>query len=493
MKFKKGLALMAGLFSILSLTSCGDKTTTTASDGGIIKEKTKITVWTTMGKTKINWMNSMIEKFKEEEPNVEIEHTAVSGNYTTLKENIVTGFSADNYPNMTYGYPDHVAEYFDYRKVVNMEPYVNNTEYGWTSSDTSDIYSRYIDEMTDYAGPDTNGVYSLPFAKSSEMLYYNADKLIGLILPGVNNGRGLTDSYFSKLTWDEFFNVLCPAIMTYQETTGGLFTTSEDYQNKIAVLGYDSADNLYITLSKQLGYPYTELNTSLTNKGNILWNSAEGKELGAKIYEWASKKYITTPDAVEEDYTSTLFTANACLFTISSTAGTSYLASSIKVGAAMIPQKSWADGEQQYAMNQGPSFIVLDRASSTDNGTSDNQKLACWLFYKYMVNAQNNLTWAAGSGYFPIRQSVAESTTWTETYNPETISDKTSAEYIAALTYSKADEISNIVFSSPAFDKSSKSRDAVDSIVELIITAARAGNTFDYDKVYSEQYNIAIN
>lgn len=506
MKFKR-LATLAIIPLLLgTLASCGDPSTTATTEDDTTTEQTtkddtsvvttesfidtptEITIWTTMGQDKQPWLEQMITEFKEIEPNVTINHEVQSGNYEALKTLITNGLAGNNYPNMTYCYPDHVASYFSSKKVVNLTPYVENEQYGLTDEDLSDIYAGYWEEGKNYNGPESGAIYSLPFAKSSELMYYNADKLLNQTIPGVNDGRALTEAYFNNLTWDEFFDVFCPALVSFNETLPEGEKLFDYKDSKFGILGYDSAANLFITLLKQYDIPYTEAGTNV-NTGEILWNNQQAKDLTKKFAEYAEKKYIVVPQAVDEDYTSNLFVAQNCLFTVSSTAGISHIAGQgVNIGCAVIPQ---ANLSNKAVISQGPSFCVLDRGN-------ENENLACWLFYKYITSSRNNITWSMGSGYFPIRDSSYNSREFQSYYHLDDLgyfTDKSALDYGQAITYSKSEEIGSYAYTSPVFRNSSASRNAVDGLMVQILTDGRnnGAEAVEYDTLFTEAYNNAIN
>ena len=262
-----------------------------------------------------------------------------------------------------------------------------------------------------------------------------------------------------------------------------------DYSDsKFGILGYDSAANLFITLLKQYDIPYTEAGTNV-NTGEILWNNQQAKDLTKKFAEYAEKKYIVVPQAVDEEYTSNLFVAQNCLFTVSSTAGISHIAGQgVNIGCAVIPQ---ADLSNKAVISQGPSFCVLDRGN-------ENENLACWLFYKYITSSKNNITWSMGSGYFPIRDSSYNSREFQSYYHLDDLgyfTDKSALDYGQAITYSKSEEIGSYAYTSPVFRNSSASRNAVDGLMVQILTDGRnsGADAVEYDTLFTEAYNNAIN
>src|SRR5574344_1483062 len=215
---KRKMLLVLAMATVgMSIASCGNTNSGTSNDTtGIMKEKTEITLWTTTGANNRPQLESYIEAFKKVEPNITINNVYQSASYNELESMITKGFIAGNYPDIVQGYPDNVANYIDYGKAVQLDSYIDNAEYGGNDFDKSDIVKAYQDEGREYT---VEGTYSVPYSKSTEEVFYNADVLIGLDLSGVdksiNGGAPLNTTYFDNLTWDELFNKLCPAIVKY--------------------------------------------------------------------------------------------------------------------------------------------------------------------------------------------------------------------------------------------------------------------------------------
>ena len=86
-------------------------------------------------------IQTLIDDFQEIEPNVTVTYNKVSGNYSTLKTNIIEAIGANALPNIASCYPDHVAEYLEYGVVVNLEKYINsNEDYAWAEEDYNDFF-----------------------------------------------------------------------------------------------------------------------------------------------------------------------------------------------------------------------------------------------------------------------------------------------------------------------------------------------------------------
>ena len=144
MKLKKfGLVL---LFPMM-LASCGGQASSIAPDAGnsstsvventsstsaeetcFIKEDTTISIWSTTGKDNKVFLDQFIEEFQKAEPHVTVDNHIISGDYDDIKTNTLQGFGADNYGDLVVCYPDHVADYINAGKAVDLTPYMENAE-----------------------------------------------------------------------------------------------------------------------------------------------------------------------------------------------------------------------------------------------------------------------------------------------------------------------------------------------------------------------------
>jgi multiple sugar transport system substrate-binding protein len=471
-----------------SKTSVAESSTTAHEP--LIKEPTTITLWSITGKNNQEALQSYIDEFEKEEPNVTVNNVIQTGmSYNELKEAVIKGFSVGSYPDMVQCYPDHVAEYIKYGKAVNLDPYINNAEYGWTEEDNEDIYQTFITEGQEYA---TEGTYSVPYCKSTEAMYYNADVLIGLDLSAydstINKGNPLTAAYLDDLTWEELFEHLCPAIVDYNNDLPDNQKILKSDQDYSAVFAYDSDDNLFITLAKQYGIAYTSVDNT-TGKGKFDFGEGEAKtKMETLLKKWAGyakKGYIISKGSAGNNYTNTYFTKQNTLFSVGSTGGYKYqfdTTNPMNVGVAKLPH---AEGKDEYIINQGPSLTILD------NG-SENQKLASWLLYKTITNKENSLDWALSSGYMGIRKSNAESEDYEDasdykSKDPKTI-DRLSAYNMA---YSGRADVLSSLFVSPAFVGSSTARTQVGAIITKVLTKTNDADK-DIDTWFTDAYNQCL-
>ena len=448
----------------------------------VIDTPVEITFWSTFNDEYQGTINSIIEEFKKVEPNVTVKNVKESGSYTDLKDKVVDNLAAGMHPDMFVGYPDSVQELMQYNAVVNLDPYINNPVYGWTQEDKEDIIEAYLEEGESYPVP---GVWSVPAAKSTEAMYYNRDVLLNLDLsaqdPTINDGTPLTEAYLNNLTWEELFDHLCPAIVAKNELLPAdqkILKSNENYTT--TVFGYDSDDNLFITLAEQYGYGYTSVD-QVTGEGSIDFVNDGMKSL---VKKFRSEHYnegiphFFTKGSNNNNYTNYTFTASCSLFSVGSTGGSGYQVSpDFDTGVAKIPH---AAGKDAKVINQGPSIAVL-------NHKDDNRALASWLFYKFFTNEKNAAVWAINSGYSPIRYSTLDSAEYAE-YSTLTGKQARSKEIVKARVAQYVTTVSRDLYSSPVFKGSAEARTQVGSLMIQSLSAETLTDA-QLDKLFSDAEN----
>ncbi|MDD4532125.1 MAG: hypothetical protein PHW22_01665, partial [Bacilli bacterium] len=173
---KKNLLLLPIIACLGLLGSCGGDTTSSVTSNGttsnepntsststvtesFITEPTTIQFLVKTGKSNEGLIDDYIESFKAVEPNVTVNKSVISTGYNDVESKVIKGFSINDYPDITVAYPDHVANYIDYNKVLNLQDFIDNASYGWTDEDKADYISAFVEPGDKYAIP---GMYSVP-------------------------------------------------------------------------------------------------------------------------------------------------------------------------------------------------------------------------------------------------------------------------------------------------------------------------------------------
>lgn len=427
----------------------------------LIKEDTSIDFLCMVDGDYLKKLQSMVDSFMQEEPHVKVRlyNPLGSGDYSAIERVIVAGFFKEDYPDIAQCYPDNVVKYIAQGYAINVDNFLNNEIYG-IASDKDDYISAFLEEGTKYT---VEGTYSLPFCKSTELMYYNADALIGLDLSSVDNtineGHPLTEAYLDNLTWSELLDKLCPAIYSYNESQTDENKIYDNSDPQSAVFTYDSDENFFITLANQYGYGYT----SITDEGvgSIDFDNPGMRAMVKKLKIAKDLKYVQTRGSNYRDYVSNLFTARKALFTVSSTASLSYnynKKNPFDIGVARLPH---AENKEYVSINQGPSVCLL-------NHNDDNRSLASYLLWKHITTQHNSSSWSLATGYMNIRNSSYETEEYIDALNKGDDPTADLYDVIKSSNLKKIMEVKESTFNTYVFKGSSNAR----SNVGLLLTDA---------------------
>lgn len=401
-------------------------------------------------------LNEAITDFNKIYPNIEVKHEQI-GNYDDLRDNNNTLLTQDLQPNLTYCYPDHVALYNLANAVVTLDSLIDSDmevkdingnvieTIGLTQAQKDDFIQAYYEEGRQFGD---GKMYSLPFSKSTEVLYYNKTFFEA-------NGIQVPDHWFS----------------TDENDTTSMEYVCEQIKKIDSVstpLGYDSAANWFITMTEQIGSPYT----SSKEGEKFLFYNDQNIEFVTKFRDWYQKGWVTTQD-LYGSYTSGLFINTAddgsarSYMSIGSSAGATHQRPKkdgnnypFEVGIATIPQM---DAANPKVISQGPSVCIF-------NDKDPQKVLASWLFLKYLITSpkfQGGFSMA--SGYVPVIKSVVDYTIGEgdDAYKPyqEFLDSADGGDNVAALSAKVCMEQEKAYYTSPAFNGSSTARDQANGII----------------------------
>ena len=235
---KRIFALLLAMMLVLSLAACGGEETpavqnqpgtpstnepsqepqggetakpvgnfapTTGYDGSEVT----ITFHHTMNANLREVVDNYVAEFNKLYPNITVIHEQVGG-YDDVRDQISTKISAGNQPNIAYCYPDHVAIYNMAKAVTTLDELIESkfectradgtTEIlGLTDEQKADFIEGYYNEGREFGD---GLMYTLPFSKSTEVLYYNKTFF---------DANGLT----VPTTWEEV-EAVCAKIKPHQ-------------------------------------------------------------------------------------------------------------------------------------------------------------------------------------------------------------------------------------------------------------------------------------
>ena len=173
---------VAMCLSVLLLAGCGRKKIADADlTGAYDGSEVTITFYHTMSATNLQpVLDDAIARFNELYPKITVEHKQV-GDYDAVRNQIKTELTVGGQPNIAYCYPDHVALYNVAKAVVPMDDLIASTVEVTRADGTKEIMGLTEEQVGNYIEGFYNEgrafgdgkMYTLPFSKSTEVLYYN--------------------------------------------------------------------------------------------------------------------------------------------------------------------------------------------------------------------------------------------------------------------------------------------------------------------------------
>ncbi len=443
---KKFIAILLAALMLVTpilMTACGPKKAIPNFEvpaEGYDGSEVTIKFYHTMGSNLSDVLDIYIAEFNKLYPNIHVEWEQVGG-YEDVRDQIKTEITVGDQPNIAYCYPDHVALYNISGAVATLDNLIESTITTTRADGTTEILGLTEEQKADFIeGYYNEGaqfgdglMYTMPFSKSTEVLYYNKTFF------EANNLQVPT-------TWDEL-EAVCKRI--------------KEIDPKSIPLGYDSESNWFITMCEQQNIPYTS-----ATGDHYLFDNDDTKAFINRFRDWYQKGYLTT-QTLYGKYTSGLFVSTdetKSYMSIGSSAGATHQRPSkgtdgtypFEVGIASIPQ---ADKENGKVISQGPSVCIFKK----DN---PQEVVASWLFVKYLTTSvEFQAEFSMASGYVPVLKSVVDHPVYSQF-----LADAAKGnDYIAALSAKVCIEQEKYYFTSPAFNGSATARDQVGALLSKCI------------------------
>ena len=351
MKFKSLVKATLATASVVALTACGANSSNGSQQAETkkdivteVKSETTITFWHAMNGQLEKALQKLTEDFMKANPNIKVELQNQS-TYKDLQAKInSTLTSPKDLPTITQAYPNWLFNAASQDSLVDFKPYIENETIGFKKGE--EIRSDLME------GARINGVqYGIPFNKSTEVLFYNADLL-------------------------KEYGVKVPT--TLDELKEAAKTIYEKSNHEVVGAGFDSLNNYYAIGMKNKGVDFTK---------EVVKYYADGIRDGY-FRTAGSDKYLSGP-----------FQNKKVAMYVGSTAGESFVAKGAKeagyeYGVAPRPDK--------FNLQQGTDIYMFE------GSTTEEQRTAAFLYLKFLSSAESQLYWAQKTGYMPTVASVLE-------------------------------------------------------------------------------------
>lgn len=348
MKKSKILALLLAMVLLLAACSQGGTDNNGGNETiGDVTEPTTIVFWHAMNGAQEEALKSMTDAFMEANENITVDLQNQTG-YQELQQKLTaTTTSPENLPTLTQAYPDWMFNPIQDGLVHDLTAFTESLE-------------NYDDILEGFRnGSKIDGkVYSMPFNKSTEVLFYNEDALkeLGMEVP---------------TNLDELVEVS----KAYKEKTGN------------AALGFDSLSNYYTTFLNAEGAVFDD----------SFDPTSEASQKAVNYYlDGVKEGYFRI--AGSDQYMSGPFGNEQVLMYIGSNAGESY----VKQGAEGKFTPKAAKSPFPATIQQGTDVFVFESAT-------DNQKAAAYKYLEWITITDNQAQWGVDTGYIPVRKTAIES------------------------------------------------------------------------------------
>ncbi|MFC0212714.1 ABC transporter substrate-binding protein [Paenibacillus chartarius] len=328
-------------------------------------KQVEIEFWHAMTGEQEKALKKITDDFTAKNTNIKVK-LVPQGGYNDLQQKLTAAAKAKNTPTLSQTYENWNNEFIENGVAADLTPYINDAKYGWTKDELNDIAQVYRDNNT-WDGK----FYSVPFNKSTNVLFYN---------------KTLLDKAGAKVptTWDEL-----------KDAAKKVTQDKPDGKGKILGMGFENSVGLdFNTYVRQAGGNFID-----EKAGKALFNSAEGKEALTFINSFI--KDGTGRLAGEDKFMSEPFGRGDVAMYIGSSAGLTFVdkavAGKFEWSVAPLPK-----GKKAAAVIQGTNVSVFNTAN-------DEQKLAAWMYLKHLINTENTAYWAMKTGYLPVRTSASNS------------------------------------------------------------------------------------
>ena len=401
----------------------------------------EITMWHIERTVKRELLIKYANEFMNLYPNITVNIPDATTSLDVLKNDLQFAFFGNTEkPNIIEATPSQLAEYKYQSFIINLNPYINDSTYGFSGTESlEDILLSFREESSQY--DIDHSFYGLPFSKSTEVMIYNKTAFTSI-------------DKEVPTTWQEVLTI-SPFLKTY----GGQYNNS----SQVIPVTYESTGNAFITFIKQFDGTYTSLNYD-TMTGECLFED-NANTIEAMNFLKTNKGSIAIPQFWAEEYATTPFMQQKTLAMISSSADIRYNIPPInqntgqpifEIGVAPIPYNSDLAGSNAV-LQKGLDLALV-------NTGTDQEKLASWLFLKFITNTENSADWAIETGSIPVRSSALDSAPYQEFLNNPTTAQKYTS-MVANAMYLQLDDM----FFAPSFMRSEFVREKVGYALERIL------------------------
>jgi sn-glycerol 3-phosphate transport system substrate-binding protein len=348
------------------LPSCNLKAL--ASAKGVVN----ITFWESASQANLTTLQAITSAYNSSQSKVHVTLVTQAG-YDDTWQKYLAGLTNGQLPDAVQLEDQRTQAAVDTQSFLPVQSCMNAAKYS-----TSDYLPRPL------AYWKVNGVqWALPFAVSAPILYYNQNAFTkaGLTSPPATLSQLVADAKTLKASGSGMGLVLDPwHLETWLATADQVFVNNKNGRSARATAG---AFNTKTSVSI-----FSQLKTLVTS-GDATTNPSSGPNAYDNLLGIGSGKYGMTIET------------SAALGTVTKLLGSGQYAN-VKLGIGAFPVYS---SSVQGGVEPGGSGVYISSKASPLH------QAAAWNYLSYICNTQSQATWAAGTGYIPVRKSSAQTAT----------------------------------------------------------------------------------
>ena len=338
--------------------------------------------------------------------------------------------------------PDIFACYADNAFTINKMGMVADISQYFTAEELAEYVDGYIEEGRFDAG----ALKIFPMAKSTEIMMINTTDWQKFA-----DAEGVT--YDDLKTWESLVNVS----EKFYNYTDAL--TPDIANDGKAFFGCDSVENYMLIGAKQLGHPL--ITESGTTEPSI--DKATVKRLWENYYVPFVKGYFAMEGRFRSDDAKT----GKVIALVCSTTGAAYYPDKVTLNDDTVyPIENIVltipnfEGTPDYAVQQGAGMSVIKSDEKTE--------YACTIFFKWFTEAERNVSFAANSGYLPVKKAANSSDVLSG------VSSSISGTMYNALDTAMKEVNTYNLYAAKPYEKSAEFRSALKSYMESTTKNDRA-------------------
>lgn len=338
---------------------------------GPMLEGTTVQFWHVYSDEPGEALQGLVDEFNETNEYGVMVEAFNQGNYGDVEDKINAGIQSGDLPDVVMAYTNALADWYSVDSIIDLNPYINDPEYGLTEDQLNDLYPHLK-----AAGSTPDGSWiAYPMTQSANVLVYNftwAEEL-GFVEVPQNSA--------------ELEEVICAAADENAEMGG-------DFAGTGGMVYYPSATNW-------LHFLYAFGGKELNDAGDAYdFNTQAAIDTSMYILDLKEKGCIFQT----ESYPNPEQAQRKALITLSSTAGLPYY-------EAAFEEAGNTTDEWGFIAAPGPDGQKAVDAFQQMLGvipSNEDEQLGSWLFVKWLTSPEVQARWVRASGYYGTQQSTEE-------------------------------------------------------------------------------------